>query len=129
MAEDEMIRQQYQLSGHEFEPTPGDSGGQRSLACYSPWGCEGSDTTQRLKNNIVIAVLITALHVPFAPITPNCLLFLGNDIHILTFHYFLFEILFDKAVCHLPSSTSASPPPHPFPTGMTLALSGLHFAG
>ena len=26
------------LNGHEFEPTPGDSGGQRSLACYSPRG-------------------------------------------------------------------------------------------
>ena len=26
------------LSGHEFEQTLGDSGGQRSLACYSPWG-------------------------------------------------------------------------------------------
>ena len=26
------------ISRHEFEQTPGDSGGQRSLACYSPWG-------------------------------------------------------------------------------------------
>ena len=24
--------------GHEFEQTPGDSGGQGSLACCSPWG-------------------------------------------------------------------------------------------
>ena len=26
-------------SGHEFEPIPGDSESQRSLACCSPWGC------------------------------------------------------------------------------------------
>ena len=25
--------------------TPGDSGGQRSLAGYSPWGCKESDST------------------------------------------------------------------------------------
>ena len=30
-------------SGHEFEQTPGDSGGQGSLACCSPWGCQESD--------------------------------------------------------------------------------------
>ena len=35
-AEDEMVREHHQLNGHEFEQTPGDSGGQRSLACYSP---------------------------------------------------------------------------------------------
>ena len=26
------------LEGHEFEQTLGDSGGQRSLECRSPWG-------------------------------------------------------------------------------------------
>ena len=35
-AEDEMVGQYHQLNGHEFEQTPGDSGGQRSLVCYSP---------------------------------------------------------------------------------------------
>ena len=33
-----MARQHHKFSGHEFEQTPGDSGGQRSLACCSPWG-------------------------------------------------------------------------------------------
>ena len=28
---------------HEFEQTPGDSGGQGSLACCSPWGRKESD--------------------------------------------------------------------------------------
>ena len=32
------------LSGREFERTPGDSGGPRSLTGYSPWGHEESDT-------------------------------------------------------------------------------------
>ena len=33
MAEDEMVGWHHQLNGHEFEQTPGDSGGQRSLMC------------------------------------------------------------------------------------------------
>ena len=37
-AEDEMVRQHHQLNAYEFEQLPGDSGGQRSLACCSPWG-------------------------------------------------------------------------------------------
>ena len=36
------ITLQDQLNGHEFEKTPGDSEGQRSLACCSPWGCKES---------------------------------------------------------------------------------------
>ena len=27
----------HQLNGHEFEQTPGDSEGQRNLACYGSW--------------------------------------------------------------------------------------------
>ena len=41
----------YQLKGHEFEQTPGDSEEQRSLTCCSPWGCKESDTNQQLNNN------------------------------------------------------------------------------
>ena len=43
--EDEMVRQHHQLDGYEFEQTLGDSGGQRSLACYSLWGCKESYVT------------------------------------------------------------------------------------
>ena len=32
---DEMVGWHHQLNGHEFEQTPGDSEGQRSLMCYS----------------------------------------------------------------------------------------------
>ena len=31
-----------------FEETPGDSEGQGSLACYSPWVCKELDMTERL---------------------------------------------------------------------------------
>ena len=33
-----MVRLHHQLSGHEFEQTLGDIGGQRSLVCCNPWG-------------------------------------------------------------------------------------------
>ena len=39
-AEDEIVRWHYQLNGHEFEQSLGDSEGQGSLVCYSPWGRE-----------------------------------------------------------------------------------------
>ena len=45
-----MIREHDLLNGHELEQTPGDSGGQESLACCSPWDHKESDTTQQLKN-------------------------------------------------------------------------------
>ena len=37
MTEDEMVGWHHQLNGHEFDQTPGDSGGQKSLASCSPW--------------------------------------------------------------------------------------------
>ena len=45
-----MVGWHHQLNGHEFEQTLGDSEGQGSLACYSPWGRKESDTTERLNN-------------------------------------------------------------------------------
>ena len=51
VTEDEMVGWHHQLNGHEFEQTPGDSEGQGSLACCSPWGRKESDTTERLNNN------------------------------------------------------------------------------
>ena len=50
MAEDEMVREHRQLSGHEFEQTPGESEGQGSLACCSPCGRKELNTTQQLNN-------------------------------------------------------------------------------
>ena len=41
----------HQLNGCEFEQTLGESGGQRSLACCSPWGHKESDKTAWLNNH------------------------------------------------------------------------------
>ena len=51
MTEDEMVGWHHQLNGHEFEQTPGDSEGQGSLVCCSPWGCKEPDTTEWLNKN------------------------------------------------------------------------------
>ena len=45
MIEDETVGWHHQLDGHEFEQTSGNSEGQGSLVCCSPWGCKGSDMT------------------------------------------------------------------------------------
>ena len=51
MTENEMVGWHHRLKGHEFEQAPGDSEGQGSLACCSPWGCKESDTTEQLNNS------------------------------------------------------------------------------
>ena len=51
MTEGKMVGWHHWLSRHEFEQAPGDGEGQGSLACWSPWGCKESDTTDWLNNN------------------------------------------------------------------------------
>ena len=48
MTEDEMVGWHHRLSGYEFEQTLGDSEGQGSLECCSPWGHKESDMTEQL---------------------------------------------------------------------------------
>ena len=43
--EDEMVGWHYQLNGHEFEQTPGESEGQGRVVCCSSWGHQELDTT------------------------------------------------------------------------------------
>ena len=43
--EDEMLGWHHWFNGREFEQTLGDSEGERTLACCSPWGCKESDMT------------------------------------------------------------------------------------
>ena len=40
-----MVRWHHRLNGCEFEQTLGDSEGQGSLVCCSPWGFKESDMT------------------------------------------------------------------------------------
>ena len=46
VTEDEMFGWHHRLNGHEFEQTPGDSEGQGSLMCCSPWGHQELNTTK-----------------------------------------------------------------------------------
>ena len=48
VTEDEMVGWHHRLSRHEFEQTPGDSEGQESLVCCSPWGHKELDVTEWL---------------------------------------------------------------------------------
>ena len=43
--EDDVFGWHHWLNGHEFEQTPGESGGQGSLVCYSPWDHKELDVT------------------------------------------------------------------------------------
>ena len=43
---DWMVGWHHLLNGHELEQTLGDSEGQGSLACNSPWGCKELVTTE-----------------------------------------------------------------------------------
>ena len=52
MTEAEMAGRYHPLNGSEFEQTPGDSEGQKSLVCCSPWGRKELDTTERLNRNV-----------------------------------------------------------------------------
>ena len=48
MTEVEMVGWHHQLHGDEFGWTLGVDDGQGGLVCCGPWGCEESDTTERL---------------------------------------------------------------------------------
>ena len=51
IAEDKMVREHQWFNGHKFEQTLGDTGGQRSLASWSPWGPKKLDITIWQNNN------------------------------------------------------------------------------
>ena len=51
MIENEMVGWHHWFNGHEFEQAPGDSEGQGTLACCSPWGGKELDMAERLNNS------------------------------------------------------------------------------
>ena len=61
MPEDEMVGWHYWLNGHEFKRSLGDSEGQESLACYSPWG-------HRVTENWATATKNQGKEIPLAPV-------------------------------------------------------------
>ena len=46
MTKDEMVGWHHGTNGHEFEQALGDSKGQGSLVCCSPWGHKESDMSE-----------------------------------------------------------------------------------
>ena len=58
----------YRLNGHEFEQTMGDSEGQGSWACCSPWGCRESDTTERLTTTMKSLITMPGMYKHFVDI-------------------------------------------------------------
>ena len=48
-----MTEWHHQFNGREFEQTLGDSKGEGSLACCSPWGHKEIDATEQLNKNSV----------------------------------------------------------------------------
>ena len=65
-----MVAWHHRLNGHEFEQTLGDSKGQGSLVCCSPWGPKESDLTEQLNNS-------------------NEMLLVGGNLSILTVECFM----------------------------------------
>ena len=46
MTEDKVAGRHHRFNRDEFQQTPGNSGGQGSLACCSPWGHKELGTTE-----------------------------------------------------------------------------------
>ena len=65
--EDEMARWNHRLNRHKFEQTLGDTEGQGSLACCSPWGCKESDTAESLNKNRVKQSIILSTKLRCSP--------------------------------------------------------------
>ena len=53
VAENEMVGWHHWLNGHEFEQTLGDSEGQESLVCCSPWGPKEWNMTEQLNSKML----------------------------------------------------------------------------
>ena len=56
-----MVGWHHQLDEHEFEQAPGDSEGQDSLLCCSPWGCKElvrHDSATEQQQNICVCVRV-----------------------------------------------------------------------
>ena len=62
MTEDEMVGWHLRLNGHEFGQTCGDSEGQGSLACCSPWGCKELDMTELTEQQQYVPPLRSLMH-------------------------------------------------------------------
>ena len=70
VTQDEMIGWHHWLNGHEFEQTQGDSEGQGSLVCCSPWGCKEWDMTEQLNSEYILVFTYSHEFILFFPKLP-----------------------------------------------------------
>ena len=59
VTEEKIVGWHHWLNGHEFEQTPGDSEGQGSLACCSPWLAKSGT---QLSNNPIKEIVLLPIH-------------------------------------------------------------------
>ena len=71
-----MVGWQHRLNGHELEQTPGDSEGQGSLACCSPWGRRVRHDLvtrqQQWKPVRILNVMVIIAWASLCPLDPIC---------------------------------------------------------
>ena len=91
ITQDEMIGWHHWLNGQEFEPTLGDSEGQGSLMCHSPWSHREWDTADRLNNNKEYQMLKTSVKPGFS-YTPCEFSWSSWDIFLENFAKSLFSL-------------------------------------
>ena len=94
MTENEMVGWHHWLNGHEFGQTPGDSGGQESLACCSLWGHKESGTTEWLNSNSLIthAWVVGSFASSLAVIFPGPLFGSPTPSHLDKWHFIFSSI-------------------------------------
>ena len=85
----------FKIWNQKLGPTPGDSEGQGSLACCSPWGCKESDTIEKLNSNSNNGLAVTELginlevisYIPLKKIDIDLLIFQQNDVSCRKFYW------------------------------------------
>ena len=82
------------VNEHEFKQTPGDSEGQRSLICCSPWDCKKLDLIYQLNNNNIEKCFICLSEYQFLrmPTTSN-LAFVYCPLRLLSHCFILLSTL------------------------------------
>ena len=68
MTEDEMVGWHHRLNGHECEQTQGDSEGQGSLPCCSPWGCKELNMVEHARAHTHTCIYLYKQTVLFLPL-------------------------------------------------------------
>ena len=103
-----MVGWHHLLNGHEFEQILGDSEGQGSLACYSPWGHKESDMTEQLNkeqqhsSHLLLGYQKVHSNFPISSFFFHFHVYFNNKMHIQSCIPTKFPFLTYKPLCPLP---------------------------